>query len=107
MALYLISVTRMPPGQFPYVEPGEPTMRFPGDCDFPTQCQRILNFRKANSKPRAAYAEVAEDLSAYTCQRLGGDSRWCRDSESKSFTEATPSVAQRHTGCATCGGRAK
>ena len=107
MAIYLKAVSPMPPGQFPYVEPGSPTTSWPGDSDFPSQCQKIISFRKANKKPRASYAEVAEDLSAYTCQRLGGDPRWCRDSASKSFTETSPSVARQSSGCSTCGGTRK
>jgi hypothetical protein len=94
----------MPPGQFPFKDQG---VFFKGDCDFPTQVHRVMSFRKANTWPRSSYAEVAEDLSVYTCARLGGDPSFCHDSAADQFSAASPSIAQPKAPCGSCGKKKK
>lgn len=96
----LISYTPFPPGQFPYVQTEGIVKKFQGDCDINMQAKRVYDFRKGNNLPRASLNEALEDIDRYTCQRLGNDPQYCRDTE-QSFQTIHPPLAK--SGCATCG----
>jgi len=103
MPFKLISWTPFPPGAFPYEQTVKGVVyKWPDvGLDLASQAQKIASFRKANNLPRASLDEVVSDLSEYTCQRLGFDSRWCSDGSTP--TQAIQHVERR--GCATCGAK--
>lgn len=57
-------------------------------------------FRRANGIPRASVAECVQDISLYTCQRIGGNPAWCFDSDAP-VNNLIPVHASG--GCAGCG----
>lgn len=90
-------------GGFAYVQP-ETGMRFNGDQVWKSQIRQIRAHRVGNHLPRQSLEEVADDLEAYTCNRLPN---FCKD---RSKTDTSPkSVAalrqRRVGGCSACGGR--
>lgn len=109
MALHLVKVTPMPPGQFPYQQPAPLARYFPGDCDFWTQVDHVSQYRSANKLDRPGKEEVAQDISLYTCQRLGGDKRFCREADAQLYAGTAPAavrvVKQKSGGC--CGAHVK
>lgn len=94
----------MPPGQFPYQQEGAKPHYFKGDCDIISQAMKVSDYRKANDLPRSKYEEALEDIDLYTCQRLGGHTRWCHDDD-RPFATAQPVAANKTKakGCSTCG----
>lgn len=62
--------------------------------------RNLASFRRANNLPRSSYGEALDDVSVYTCQRLGGNSAWCVDSDAPS---SVPGAAPGGSPCATCG----
>lgn len=64
--------------------------------------QSLSKFRKANNLSRSSYPECLEDVDTYTCQRIGGLSEWCFDTE-QSFGSVNPNVVRAPGVCATCG----
>lgn len=71
-------------------------MKFKGMVDFRTQVNTIAEHRRGNNLERASAEEVAEDLDAYTCQRLGNDSRYCKNGVKKNYSSpSSPSLADR------------
>lgn len=106
MAMRLINIRAFAPGGYVYVEPAfgnQPEQLFKAESyDLKQQAKIVLQFRLANKRPRATLEETMEDIDIYTCQRLGGHKRWCRDSN-KTYVEHHPQVVPR--GCGTCGHR--
>ena len=64
---------------------------------------QLLRIRVNNKLGRASYDECVSDVSAFTCQELGCDSKWCLKSSSSSFSPAVTVSASRAKPCATCG----
>lgn len=117
MPSHIRNPDQVPPGQYfikvIYVD-GKETL-FHGPCNSTPNCKRfgpspvlaevakaLSAFRSANRIPRSSVPECFEDVSLYTCARIGGMSTWCVDS-------GDPAVAQVNAGavapapCATCG----
>lgn len=87
----LKTITTLPPGGFPYVQPGT-GMKFNGMVPFNQQVGAILGHRRGNNLPGADSQTVATDLDAYTCQRLGNDPRFCIDLTQKKTSSNPPQV---------------
>lgn len=98
----LFQFTPFPPGGFPYEQTfNGKTYKWPDEgLDIEQQSARILQFRRANRVPRRTLAEVIEDLSEFTCARLGNDPTWCGNGRR---TAKVQRVERR--GCGGCGAR--
>lgn len=91
-----------PPGGFIYEQP------YPGGIQpfnnsgfsITQQAAEVLTFRKGNSLPGATMAQVIQDISIYTCIRLGGMTQWCVDSDAPISTVIGNSSGGT---CASCG----
>lgn len=102
--ILLRSYNPFPPGSFVYEQPlASGSQLFPPDgLSMDQQAKKVLAFRKGNNLPGADFGQVVTDISAYTCNRLGGMSQWCTDSDAP-----TPVfIGASGGGCATCGKRA-
>ena len=90
-----------PPGGFIYEQayPGGVKMFSNTGFSINQQAEQVLEFRKGNKLPGATLNQVIEDISIYTCVRLGGMSQWCVDSNSP--IQAV--IGNTGGGCATCG----
>jgi len=94
----ITGITEFPSGGFVY------SQDFNGvRYDFPDiglnlmqQAQEVWKFRKANKTTRASYQESIDDISIYTCARLGCNSRWCSDG-------SIPIMVVTGRGCSSCG----
>jgi hypothetical protein len=69
----------VPPGGFPYYQGGAKPYKFQAVPDAVTQAHAIANYRSANNLARSTFEESYADLIAYTCVRLGGNTRFCID----------------------------
>ena len=69
--------------------------------DIVSQARKIAGFRKANGIERSSVDECVDDVSAFTCQRLGCDPRFCSDGSTptQTFQQA------KSGGCASCGAK--
>lgn len=96
----LRAYTPFVPGEYPYEQTVKGvTYKFPAEgVDIYTQASRVFKFRKANNFPRASLQESLDDIDTYTCQRLGGDNRWCDDG-----TSPSPRQLVKSEGCRGCG----
>lgn len=116
MPSHLRTTTSVPPGQFfikVIYDNGREDV-FYGPCKTTPNCRifgpsplieepakSLSAFRRANNIPRSGLAECIEDISLYTCARIGGMSTWCFDSE-KSFNQISP-VPIAPAPCSGCG----
>lgn len=93
-----------PPGEFVYDQPYPGGVQhFPGNgLSINQQAAVVLDFRKGNKLPGASLNQVVQDISVFTCQRLGGMSQYCYD------TDAPPPIIIGNTGasCSSCGKQA-
>jgi len=99
--IYLRSYTPFPPGEFLYEQkyPGG-VMLFKGDgLSMEQQAKRVVDFRKGNQLDRATLSQTIEDISIFTCTRLGGMTKWCVDSDAP----VVAFVGNSGGGCSTCG----
>lgn len=102
--IVLRAYSPFPPGSFVYEQPcplcsgGVQHFTNTG-FSITQQADAVLSFRKGNNLPRATMAEVLQDISVYTCVRLGGMTDWCMDSD------VPVRAVSGNTGgsCATCG----
>jgi hypothetical protein len=83
----LIRIDTLPPGGFPYKNPGT-GKDFPGMTAFGHQVEAIVKYRRGNNLPGADAQTAASDLDSYTCQRLGNDPRFCSDPNSQKKTSS-------------------
>lgn len=100
--IVLRTYSPFPPGSFPYEQPvpGQNAHIFKEDgLSIEQQAKRVLAFRLGNKLPGASLTQVVQDISIFTCVRLGGMTQWCLD------TDAPIQVFQGNTGggCSTCG----
>ena len=92
--------TPFPPGEFPYSQTVKGiTYNFPSEgLDINTQATRVQKFRAKNGFPRSTFDETLDDISEYTCQRLGNNPKWCGDS-----TRNAPTPKVQSGKCGGCG----
>lgn len=103
MAIRLKNIRGFAPGGYPYQQPAPKPHYFKAESyDLKQQAIIVSQYRLANGLPRSSLAETMEDIDAYTCQRLGGNPRWCFDTD-KGYTTAHPQLAKG--GCGSCGHR--
>lgn len=99
--IVLRTYSPFPPGEFVYDQPlPVGVQKFTGDgLSMDQQAKRVLAFRLGNKLPGASLTQVVQDISIFTCVRLGGMTQWCLD------TDAPIQVFQGNTGggCSTCG----
>lgn len=95
--LSILKMNVMPPGGYYYKQP-ETGMVFSGNEQFKAQSLMILAHRKGNHLARATYTEVAEDLMAFTCQRVPAICGALPPA-------ATTSLPRAVRKCSSCGGR--
>jgi hypothetical protein len=84
----LKTTATLPPGGWVYIQKGndgKDLARFRSMSPFNEAVTEILRVRQANGLPRASAQEVAEDLDAAQCERLGFDPNWVQ-SKKKTFT---------------------
>lgn len=65
--------------------------------------RQLSEFRKANNLPRSGLQESVADVDAYTCQRLGGMSKYCVPAGDPKVALST--VSPVVTPCRGCGAR--
>jgi hypothetical protein len=110
---------KVPPGNYVYkltIQDSRESAWF-GPCNNTGGCRRfgpsplinevaqsVSRFRIANNLSRSSYAEALEDVDTYTCQRIGGLSEWCFNTE-QSFGDVNPTAVRPAAGCATCGNK--
>lgn len=105
MPCVLISTERnLPPGEFMYEQTVGIYRKFGKHPELVVQAGRVSAFRTANNLPRPSKAECAEDIILYTCQRLGCNPAWCRDS-SLTTAQVAQTIGIPTGGCATCGAK--
>jgi hypothetical protein len=71
---------RNPPGSWRYEErdpSGAVLRKFHNAGPIQNAAKELLDYRTANSRPRATFAECVADIDEFTCKRLGGDPAWC------------------------------
>jgi len=85
-------------GGFTYVQP-DTGFLFDGNTPWRAQLRQIRAHRIGNRLARQSLEEIADDLEAYTCNRLPN---LCVE---RSAASASQKVPQRVGGCAGCGGR--
>lgn len=102
---HLISHEKCPPGEFWYRQTfpkgvkqwgSTPEMRALG--------RKVANFRTANGLPRDSFAEALEDIDQFTCNRLGNNPRYCRDTDAP-FAEVHAYDIVPVKPCVTCGAK--
>jgi len=115
MPSHIRNPDQVPPGQY-FIKViytnGEETL-YHGPCRGTPNCKQfgpspvlsevaksLSAFRSANRIPRSGQSECAEDVSLYTCARIGGMSTWCVDS-AQNYAQVNPASAPAP--CATCG----
>ena len=90
-----------PSGNFPYEEPAPYARSFPAEPMIEAQAAIVSKYRIAMNKPRSSVPECIDDISIFTCQRLGGNSTYCTGTNGtpmRSFPAGGQPVP-----CATCG----
>jgi hypothetical protein len=81
MPLRLTRTNPFPPGEFVYeqVVDGR-VVKWPGEGKtLEEQARRVAAFRHKNNLPRSSVHETLDDISIFTCQRLGGMKQYCGD----------------------------
>lgn len=102
MAIRLKNITKFVPGGYIYENPHPFYHKFPAESySLKQQAKIVLDFRIANKAPRAAFEQVMEDIDIYTCLRLNGHERWCRETQ-KAYSEHHPRVSSAKR-CGSCG----
>jgi hypothetical protein len=102
--IVLRSYSPFPPGGFIY---DQPCPACPGGImsftnsglSINQQAELVLKFRQGNNLPGAKLEQVIQDISIYTCIRLGGMSQWCQDSDAP----VRAMIGNSGGSCATCG----
>lgn len=95
--LWLVSLEKVPPGEFWYRQTEGITHTFPGTPLIKELAASVNDFRKANKLPRADYQSALYDIIEFTAQRLGPGTEWTVET-----TEAwLPPVPG--SGCSGCG----
>ena len=95
--------TNCPPGQFVYRQDHNGTQHKFGPSPLINEVAKAISqFRTGNKLARADLRSCIEDVDRYTCQRLGGNARWCLDTD-KTYAEVRPVK----TGCGGCGAKVK
>jgi len=82
----LITNNTIPPGGWQYTQldaQGKKLKSFSSMNSLSMFCGQVLNCRVGNRLERATLAEVQQDVTAFTCERLGNDPRFCRDTQKK------------------------
>ncbi len=64
--------------------------------------KEYLTFLRGNKLPGADYAQIVEQIDAYTCERLGNSPQFCYDSEAR-VSQNSPTVMASRGRCAGCG----
>ena len=89
-------------GGFRYIQP-ETGFKFDGNNAWRAQIRQIRAHRVGNQLPRQSLEQIADDLEAYTCNRLPN---MCSDREKQLSNTAVQRLTQQRVGgCASCGGR--
>ncbi len=91
MSLRLRSYDISPPGGYPYVQTEGIRKNFPTVPLIEDQARSVSSFRTNNHLPRASVVESLEDISNFTCTRLGGMAAYCIDSENPGVALSTAS----------------
>lgn len=101
MSFRLRSFDATPPGGYPYEQTEGIRRKFCSEPMVEAQARIVSNFRKGNGLPRASIIEAMEDISEYTCRRLGGNSAFCVDSDTPvlALNQSSPIISP----CAGCG----
>jgi hypothetical protein len=99
----LRSFDSTPPGGFPYVQTEGIHRTFPSVPLIEDQAKRVAAFRRGNKLPRATVSEALDDVSTYTCARLGAGNAFCSDTDIPFQFAAHQGVASAP--CAGCGAK--
>lgn len=99
MPSHLRAYNPFPPGGYVYIQGGPIMHTFPDiGLNIYQQADLVWRYRSANHLERASFPECVQDIDLYTCQRLGGTSRFCTDG-----IGPAPVAERGGGGCATCG----
>lgn len=73
----LLSYDTVPPGGYPYVQPGDKSRNFPAQPSIEAQAKIVQSYRKGNGLPRASYKECLTDVDHYVAtEALSGNPRF-------------------------------
>jgi hypothetical protein len=97
----LINHLNCPPGEFLYEQTEGIQRKFPSTPLIRHQADAVSEFRKANGLPRSDFASCLQDVDCFTCQRLGNNPRYCKDTE-RQYNEVVR-TNRSGGGCGTCG----
>lgn len=94
--------SKAPPGGYPYEQREGIRKKFGTTFDILDDARKVADFRKGNNLSRATVALAMEDIDTQTCERIGNDPRYCRNTD-QTYIENTPKLQKGRRGCATCG----
>lgn len=92
-----------PPGNYLYLQTKGIRKEFGPAPDIVALGNEVSQFRKGNNLPRQSVAEAIEDISSYTCFRLGNMPQWCISTEPNVRTLALNTSSPVVAPCPTCG----